>query len=166
LPAVWSLGVTPQRTKCGNAHHPPKKRRRGQHAPSPIRQQRAPSTVAQLSEPTERARLTLHEADPITGNEDTLYTLFYEYYRGYTIYSTEQGRCCIHGKQGCLRLWGKFVCFPAVEDAKTLIKRFRAEEYTSYDPVERYLPEWEFVCLNRHEQQRTARSSSSMQRVS
>ncbi len=155
-----------QRTKCGNAHHPPKKRRRGQHAPSPIRQQRAPSTVAQLSEPTERARLTLHEADPITGNEDTLYTLFYEYYRGYTIYSTEQGRCCIHGKQGCLRLWGKFVCFPAVEDAKTLIKRFRAEEYTSYDPVERYLPEWEFVCLNRHEQQRTARSSSSMQRVS
>jgi hypothetical protein len=155
-----------QRIKRGNPHHPPKKRRRGQHAPSPIRQQRAPSTVAQLSEPTERARLTLHEADPITGNEDTLYTLFYECYRGYTIYSTEQGRCCIHGKQGCLRLWGKFVCFPAVEDAKTLIKRFRAEEYTSYDPVERYLPEWEFVCLNRHEQQRTARSSSSMQRVS
>jgi hypothetical protein len=155
-----------QRTKRGNPHHPPKKRRRGHHAPSPIRQQRAPSTVAQLSEPTERARLTLHEADPITGNEDTLYTLFYEYYRGYTIYSTEQGRCCIHGKQGCRRLWGKFVCFPAVEDAKTLIKRFRAEEYTSYDPVERYLPEWEFVCLNRHEQQRTARSSSSIQRVS
>ncbi len=146
-----------QRTKRGNPHHPPKNRRRGQHAPSPI---------GQLIEPTERARLTLHDSDPITGNEDTLSTLFYEYYRGYTIYSTEQGRCCIHGKQGCLRLRGKFVCFPDVEDAKTLIKRFRAEEYTSYDPVERYLPEWEFVCLNRHEQQRTARSSYSMQRVS
>ena len=155
-----------QRTKCGNAHHPPKKRRRGQHAPSPIRQQRAPSTVAQLSEPTERARLTLHEADPITGNEDTLYTLFYEYYRGYTIYSTEQGRCCIHGKQGCLRLWGKFVCFPDVEDAKTLIKRLRAEGYTSYESVERYLPEWEFVCLNWRERQRTPLSSYSMSRVS
>jgi len=133
-----------QRTKRGNPHHPPKNRRRGQHAPSPLRQQRA----------------------PITGNGDTLYTLFYECYRGYTIYSTQEGRCCIHGKQGCLRLRGKFVCFPAIEDAKNLIKRFRAAEYTSYDPVERYLPEWEYVCLNRHEQQLTARSSSSMQRVS
>ena len=133
-----------QRTKRGNPHHPPKNRRRGQHAPSPLRQQRA----------------------PITGNENTLYTLFYECYRGYTIYSTQEKRCCIHGKQGCLRLRGKFVCFPAIEDAKNLIKRFRAAEYTSYDPVERYLPEWEYVCLNRHGQQRTARSSSSMQRVS
>jgi len=155
-----------QRTKRGNPHHPPKNRRRGQHAPSPIGQQRAPSTVAQLSEPTERARLTLHDSDPITGNEDTLYTLFYEYYRGYTIYSTEQGRCCIHGKQGCLRLWGKFVCFPDVEDAKTLIKRLRAEGYTSYESVERYLPEWEFVCLNWRERQRTPLSSYSMSRVS
>lgn len=155
-----------QRVKCGNPHHLPKKRRRGQHAPSPIRQQRVSSTVARPAEPIERARLTLHEADPITGNEDTLYTLFYECYRGYTIYSTQEGRCCIHGKQGCLRLRGKFVCFPDSEDAKNLIKRFRAEEYTSYDPVERYLPEWEYVCLNRHEQQRTARSSYSMQRVS
>ncbi len=123
-------------------------------------------TVAQSIEPTERARLTLHDSDPITGNEDTLYTLFYEYYRGYTIYSTEQGRCCIHGKQGCLRLWGKFVCFPDVEDAKTLIKRLRAEGYTSYESVERYLPEWEFVCLNWRERQRTPLSSYSMSRVS
>jgi hypothetical protein len=70
------------------------------------------------------------------------------------------------GGQGCLRLRGKFVCFPAIEDAENLIKWFRAEKYTSYDPVERYLPEWEYVCLNRHEQQRAARSSYSMQRVS
>jgi hypothetical protein len=146
-----------QRTKCGNPHHLPKNRKRRQHAPSP---------AVRPIEPTERAQLTLHDSDPITGNEDTLYTLFYELYRGYTIYSTPEGRCCIHGKQGCLRLRGKFVCFPAIEDAKTLIKRFRAEGYTSYDSVERYLPEWEYVCLNRHEQQWTLTLSRPMQRVS
>ena len=151
-----------QRTKCGNPHHLPKNRKRGQHVPSPVREQRAPLTTAQLIEPTERARLTLHDSDPITGNEDTLHTLFYEYYRGYTIYSTEQGRCCIHGKQGCLRLREKFVCFPDVEEAKTLIKRFRREGYTSSDPVERYVPEWECVCLNWREQQRTPPSSRPM----
>jgi len=114
----------------------------------------------------ERARLTLHEADPITGNEDTLSTLFYEFYRGYTIYSTLEGRCCLHGKQGCIKLRGKFVCFPDVEEAKTLIKRFRKEGYTSSDSVERYLPEWEFACLNWREQQRTLTLSRPMQRVS
>src|SRR5258708_14052174 len=98
-----------QRIKCGNPHRLPKKRRRGQHAPSPIRQQGVSSTVAQPAEPIERARLTLHEADPITGNGDTLYTLFYECYLGYTIYSTQEGRCCIHVKKGMLRLVGKFV---------------------------------------------------------
>ena len=40
----------------------------------------------------ERARLTLHETDPITGNDDLLFSLFYEQYRGYTIYSTPRGR--------------------------------------------------------------------------
>jgi hypothetical protein len=72
----------------------------------------------------------------------------------------------MHGKQGCLRLWGKFVCFPASEDAKTLIKRLRREGYTSYESVERYLPEWEFVCLNWRERQRMPMSSYSMSRVS
>jgi hypothetical protein len=123
-------------------------------------------TIAQPVDPTERARLTLHDRDPITDNEDTLYTLFYEDYRGYTIYSTQEGRCCIHGKQGCLRLRGKFVCFPAIEDAKTLIKRFRSEGYTASDPVERYVPESEYVCLNRHKQQRTPLLSHAIQRVS
>ena len=155
-----------QRTKRGNPHHLPKNRKRGQHAPSPIREQRAPSTVAQPVESVERARLTLHDSDPITANKETLYTLFYEYYRGYTIYSTLDGRCCIHGKQGCLRLRGKFACFPDIEDAKTLIKLFRREGYTSYDSIERYLPEWEFVCLNWREQQRTSTLSRPMQRVS
>jgi len=59
-----------------------------------------------------------------------------------------------------------FACFPDIEDAKTLIKRFRREGYTSSDSVERYLPEWEFVCLNWREQQRTPTLSHSMLRVS
>ncbi len=107
----------------------------------------------------------MHDSDPITGNEDTLYTLFYEFYRGYTIYSTQEGRCCIHGKQGCIKLRGKFVCFPDIEDAKTLIKGFRVEGYTFCDPAERYVPGWEYVCLNRHEQQRTPLLSHSMPQV-
>ena len=114
----------------------------------------------------ERARLTLHDSDPITGNEDTFSTLFYEEYRGYTIYSTPEGRCCIHGKHGCIKLRGRFVCFPDIEEAKTLIKRFRKEGYTSSDSVERYLPQWEFVCLNWREQQPTPMLSRLMQRVS
>ena len=123
--------------KLGNPRRKPRKRR-----------QSVPLAV----QPRERARLTLHESDPITGQED---------YRGYTIYSTEKGRCCIHGKHGCLRLRGKFVCFPDVEEAKALIKRLRADGYTSYDSMERSLPEWEYVCLNWREQQR-----APMQRVS
>lgn len=156
-----------QRTKRGNPHRFPKhRRRRGQPALSSIREQRAPSTVAQPVEPIDRARLTLHDSDPITGNQDTLSTLFYEEYRGYTIYSTERGQCCIHGKQGCIRLRGKFVCFPDIEEAKTLIKRFRREGYTSYDSVERYVPEWEFVCLNCRKQRQTPPPSRPMQYVS
>ncbi len=155
-----------QRTKRGNPHHLPKNRKRGQHAPSPIRQSHTSLTVLQPVEPMERARLTLHDTDPITGNEDTLSTLFYECYRGYTIYSTPDGRCCVHGKQSCIKLRGKFVCLPDFEDAKTLIKQFRREGYTSSDSVERYLPPGEFVCLNWRELQRSSVLSRPMQRVS
>ena len=111
-------------------------------------------------------RLTLHETDPITGHEDTLYTLFYECYRGYTIYSTLEGRCCIHGKGECLRLRGKFVCFPDIEEAKKIMKRFGADGLTSYESMDRYLAEWEYVCLNRYERQGTSPVSRPMQRVS
>jgi len=146
-----------QRTKRGNSHPLPKHRKRGQPAPA---------TVAQPVEPTEHVQLTLHDSDPITSNEDILSTLFYEFYRGYTIYSTVGGRCCIHGKQGCIKLRGKFVCFPDVEEAKTLIKRFRAEGYTSSDSVERYLPEWECMRVRWREQQQPTPVSRPMQRVS
>jgi hypothetical protein len=139
-----------QRTKRGNPHRLPKQRR----------QQGQPVAAAA------RARLTLHESDPITGTEDSLSSLFYECYRGYIIYSTLDGRCCIHGTQGCLRLRGKFVCCPDVEEAKTLIKHLRAEGYTSCDPVERQVPEGEYLCLNWRDVQRTHIPSRSMQCVS
>ena len=155
-----------QRRKCGNPHPLPKQRKQRQPLPAPSRRQHASSTVAQLLEPIERARLTLHDRDPITGNEDILSSLFYEFYRGYTIYSTQEGRCCIHGKHGCIKLRGKFVCFPDFEDAKTLIKQLRAEGYTSSDSVEWCLSEGEFMWLNRLEQQRMPVLSRPMQRVS
>ncbi len=87
--------------------------------------------------------LSLHETDPVTGDEDGLCALFYEYYRGYTIYSNEAGICCIHGScgQGCLRLWGKYVSFPDIEDAKNLIKYFRARGIGSWESMNRSLPD-------------------------
>ena len=115
----------------------------------------------------ERARLALHESDPITGNEDMLSSLFYEFYRGYTIYSTPQGRCCIHAQQGCLKLLGKFVCFYAIEEAKTFIQWLRREGYTSAGSVERSLPEEAYVWLNwRKSSHRQHTLSRPMQRVS
>jgi hypothetical protein len=117
-------------------------------------------------EPMERARLTLHDTDPITGNEDTLSSLFYEFHRGYTIYSTPWGCCCIHGAQGCIKLRGKFVCFYDVEEAKTLIRHLRKAGYTAADSVERYLPQEEYVWLNWRKLQRKSRLSRPMQPVS
>lgn len=143
-----------QSPKLGNPRRKPKASRK---------RQRRVSLGVQL---LKRARLTLHERDPITGNEETLYSLSYESYRGYTIYSTLDGRCCIHGRGGCLKLQGLFVCLPDIEEAKTLIKRLRAEGYSCLDSVERYLPPSEFVWLNRGELQPVALSSRVLQRVS
>ena len=147
-----------QTLKRGNPRRTPKRHR--------ILVQCRPVEVEIMQPAPVVARLTLHDTDPITGNTDLLSSLFYESYRGYTIYSTEQGRCCIHGTQGCLRLCGLFVSFPDIEEAKTLIKRLRAEGYTSYDRVERSLPEGAYCCLNRREQQRTSVLSHSLRRVS
>ena len=111
------------------------------------------------------ARLTLYESDPITGNEDLLSSLFYEFYRGYTIYSTPRGRCCIHGQQGCLKLLGRFVCFYTIEDAKAFIQWLRREGYTSADPVERSLPPETYVWLNWRKVDRQSTLSRSIQHV-
>lgn len=55
----------------------------------------------------QRARLTLHEADPITGNEDILSSLFYEFYRGYTIYSTRRaGAAAFTARRAVSSCWG------------------------------------------------------------
>ncbi len=90
----------------------------------------------------ETVHLSLHEIDPVTGHEDGLSALFCEYYRGYTIYSNAQGICCIHGPcgQGCLRLGGKYVSFKDIEDAKNLIKYFRAQGICSWESMDRALP--------------------------
>lgn len=146
-----------QRVKRGNPHRAPKQRkRREQQVPVSLGSSRAPHAPATVGQPPhkaprERARLSLHAHDPITGNEDALYTLFYEYYRGYTMYSTEQGRCCIHGKQGggCLRIEGLYVCFPDIEQAKLLIKHLQAEGCTPSEGMDRAVPKSAYVCLHR-----------------
>jgi hypothetical protein len=120
----------------------------------------------EAEEGPERARLTLHENDPITGNQDLLSSLFYEVYRGYTIYSTSRGHCCIHGKLGCLKLLGKFVCFYTIEDAKTFIQWLRREGYTSADPVERSLPPEVYVWLNCWKRPQQIKSARPVQSVS
>lgn len=100
-------------------------------------------TTTTTAPSSETIHLSLHEIDPVTGDEDGLSALFYEYYRGYTIYSNEEGVCCIHGsgRQGCLRLWGKHVSFPDIEDAKHLIKYFRAQGIRSWESMYRSLPD-------------------------
>jgi hypothetical protein len=98
----------------------------------------------------EKVHLFLHETDQITGDEKTMYTLFYEDYQGYTIYSTEQGHCCIHGagQRGCLRLQGKFVSFPAVEHAMRLIEYFSANGWTAHLHMNRRVSGQVYCCLN------------------
>jgi hypothetical protein len=120
--------------KRGNPHR--RARKRTKH----------PVTIAQ---PLEVVRLTLHHTDPITGKEDTLYTLFYEYYRGYTIYSNEHGRCSIHGKDGCLRIQGMYAAFPTVEQAKNMIKHFQADGRIAQESMNRFVSEDAYHCLNR-----------------
>jgi hypothetical protein len=102
-----------------------------------------------VEQPLLPAYVTLHQTDPITGNEEMLFTLFYEYYRGYTIYSTEDGRCSIHGRDGCLRIQGMYACFPDIEQAKRLIKHFQADGRTAQESMCRYVPAEGYVCVNR-----------------
>lgn len=131
--------------------------KRGNPRRRPRKHRQPPMTSVQ---PLEVARLTLHDSDPVTGKEDTLYTLFYEDYRGYTIYSTEQGRCSIHGKAGCLRIGGKYAAFPTIEQAKNLIKHFQADGRTAQESMNRYVPEKEYLCLNKPRNVQSTRYSA------
>lgn len=54
-----------------------------------------------------------------------------------------------HGKEGCLRIQKKYVCFPDIEQAKTMIKHFQADGRTAHERMERYVPEDEYYCLNK-----------------
>ena len=103
--------------------------------------------------PLEKPCLTLHTVDMITGNGDIIYSLFYEYYRGYTIYSTERGRCCIHGVDGCLRIQGKYVVFPHIGHAKNMIKYFLHYGYSSKDSMCRDIPADKYIRLNAYRYQ-------------
>jgi hypothetical protein len=130
-----------QTPKRGNPRHAPKR--------NPIHAYRRP--IEQEQQPAALARLTLHDTDPITGNYDQLFSLFYECYRGYTIYSTETGACCIHGagSGGCLRIEGKYVVFLDIKEAKTLIKWFLAENQTAQESMNRQVSREAYRCLNR-----------------
>jgi hypothetical protein len=135
-----------QQHKRGNGKRKPKRERRCNRQ----RQERLTVVQPRLNtvQSVEIPRLTLHYTDPITGNEDALYSLFYEQYRGYTIYSTERGPCCVHGKDGCLHIQGMYVSFPDIEQAKLMIKYFQAEGRSSQEAMNRYVPEQEYLCLN------------------
>lgn len=133
-----------QRRKCGNPHRISKRRKRQ------IGSRRT-------REHLEAARLTLYETDLITGREDVLFTLSYEHYRGYTIYSTESGTCCIHGRNGgCLRIERKYACFPDSEQAKRLIEHFRADGRTAQESMSRYVSQDAYRCLNRRSWQQSS----------
>jgi hypothetical protein len=145
-----------QPLKRGNGKRRPKRRRR----PTSVLSE---TSGAGTPKPLARARLFLHDTDPITGREDRLFTLFYEDYRGYTIYSTESGACCIHGagRGGCLRIAGKYVVFPDIEDAKTLIKWLRASGQSAQEDMQRTVPQEAYLCLNPPRRAQRARSPSN-----
>lgn len=133
-----------QRRKRGNGYRLPKryvqlqKEKRGQPCPRPL-----------LLVPTP-ARVMLSHRDTITGNYDRLSSLFYEFYRGYTIYSTERGTCCIHGpgRGGCLQIEGRYAAFPDIEDAKALIKWSLAVQRTAWEGMNWRVPQEVYICLN------------------
>lgn len=130
-----------QTPKRGNPHHAPKWTRR-HVSRRPVEQEQQPAAVA---------RLLLYHTDPITGRYDQLFSLFYECYRGYTIYSTQTGACCIHGagSGGCLQIDGKYAVFPDIEEAKSLMKWFLAENQTAQEQMNRSIPHEVYICLNR-----------------
>lgn len=101
-------------------------------------------------EPQERIQLYLSETDVITGDQDLLSSLFYEVYRGYTIYSSERGHCCLHGagSRGCLRLSSRYVSFPGVQDAKNMIRYFLANGWSARQHMNRRVSEQVYRCLN------------------
>jgi len=98
--------------------------------------------------------LYLDETDTITGEPEVLYSLSYERFEGYTIYNTMQGMCVLHGagERGCLRMKGKYVRFPDVEQAKRAVLYFQARGWKPSQIMDRGMEEGAYVCLNEQEQ--------------
>lgn len=97
--------------------------------------------------------LLLCEIDIVTEDEDTLFSLTHETYEGYTIYCSWQGTCALHGagQRGCLRIQGKYVSFPDVEQAKRAVRYFQARGWKPHQIMDRGMEEGAYVCLNVHE---------------
>jgi hypothetical protein len=92
--------------------------------------------------------LFLHETDVVAADADAVFSLFYESYEGYTLYSTQQGRCAVHGARGCLRLGGKYVSFPDEEQARRAVLYFQERGWKPHQIMERGMAEGAYVCLN------------------
>jgi hypothetical protein len=94
--------------------------------------------------------LFLDEIDTVTGDLDTLFSLWYESFAGYSIYSSEQGTCVLHGtgQRGCLRIAGKYVRFPDAEQAKRAVLYFQARGWKPHQIMDRGMAEGAYVCLN------------------
>jgi|GEM_PF-4703574 hypothetical protein len=94
----------------------------------------------------------LDETDTITGDEETLFSLSYESFEGYTLYQNERGMCALHGagQRGCLRIQGKYVRFPDVEQARWAVLYFQARGWKPHQIMDRGMAEGAYVCLNKH----------------
>lgn len=92
--------------------------------------------------------LFLYGTDVVAGDADAVFSLMYESYEGYTLYSTQQGRCAVHGAQGCLRLGGKYVSFPDEEQARRAVLYFQERGWKPHQIMDRGMAEGASVCLN------------------
>ncbi len=92
--------------------------------------------------------LFLHETDVVAGDADAVFSLVYESHEGYTLYSTQQGRCAVHGARGCLRLGGKYVSFPDEEQARRAVLYFQERGWKPHQIMERGMAEGAYVCLS------------------
>jgi hypothetical protein len=83
-----------------------------------------------------------------------LFSLWYESFEGYSIYSSEQGMCALHGtgQRGCLRMAGKYVRFPDAEQAKRAVLYFQARRWKPHQIMDRGMAEGAYVCLNEQEE--------------
>ncbi len=117
-------------------------------------ERRAEKVMAEEVLAPQAIALFLDEMDTITGDLDMLFSLWYESFEGYSIYSSEQGMCALHGtgQRGCLRMAGKYVRFPDAEQAKRAVLYFQARGWKPHQIMDRGMAEGAYVCLNEQEE--------------